>query len=152
MEPLEMFWPTCNNQQSYGQMDVKHTPPTPHAATPRIQVSNSLYFTLYFTLYFASTVMRHGTSTLRTSTCCTAPSHQTGVYCILVIELLLLLLIFSIVSVSIFPLLFHGFGVEQRQRPMPRPHESKKEGKKTTILFFLFQLQPQSAPPGQFVG
>jgi hypothetical protein len=50
LEPLEMFWPTCNNQQSYGQMDVKHTPPTPHAATPRIQVSN------YFTLYFASTV------------------------------------------------------------------------------------------------
>jgi hypothetical protein len=73
------------------------------------------------------------------------------VYCILVIELLLLLLIFSIVSVSIFPLLFHGFGVEQHQRPMPRPHESKKEGKKATV-FFLFQLQPQSAPPGQFVG
>jgi hypothetical protein len=52
-----------------------------------------------------------------------------------------LLLIFSIVSVSIFPLLFHGFGVEQRQRPMPRPHESKK-----ATVFFLFQLQPQSAP------
>ena len=44
----------CNNQQSYGQMDVKRTPPTPHAATPRIQVSNSLYFTV--TLYFTCTV------------------------------------------------------------------------------------------------
>ena len=96
---------------------TQHTPPTPHAAAPRIQVSNSLYFTLYFTLHGDTPLTRHGIRTLRTtSTCRTAPSRQTAsVYCILVIELLLLKYSVSILYLFFLYVYFHGFAVKQLQ-------------------------------------
>jgi len=43
--------PCLNNQQSYGQMDVKHTPPTPHAATVQLHAFKSpTHCTLHCTL------------------------------------------------------------------------------------------------------
>jgi hypothetical protein len=110
----------CNNQQSYGQMDVKHNTPL-HAATPRIQVSISLYFTMHTvnaTRYSSSTYFN-----------LLPVAPHLLMYCILVIELLLLLSLFCLYSVSSLPKFFHGFAVEQLQCA-PTPLNDKREGRR----------------------
>jgi hypothetical protein len=58
-QTLEMFWPTLQQPAELWTNGCEsHTPP--HAATPRIQVSDSLYFTLYFTMHGDAPLTRHG--------------------------------------------------------------------------------------------
>jgi hypothetical protein len=127
-------------------MDVKRTPP-PHAATPRIQVSNSLYFTLYFTMHTIN-ASRYSNSTYFNML---PVAPHLLIYCYLVIELLLLLSLFCLYSsVSSLPKFFHGFAVEQLQCAPAHLNTSEKEGRPPKNLSF--QLQLQSAPAVHFAG
>jgi hypothetical protein len=78
-QPAELWTNRCETHSSNSTCSNSTCSNSTHSATtPRIQFSNSMYFTLYFTMRSDAPLTRHGIPTLRTSTCRTAPSHQTA--------------------------------------------------------------------------